>query len=541
MADLTFDGGEENVTLAYRQSSFLAQKFAWGKRHHGASHSYDGRRVYYDAQARDYVPFETERDVEAVYTDQAYNWSTVGPFDGIEDAKAAVVGKTNEQLKNEYGLCIYDELMPAAAVSHPDITGAKIEPTDDANQAPTASFDQEVTTDLTLRFDASASSDPDGSISSYEWDFGDGTSGAGEMVEHTYDSPGDYDVTLTVTDGDGASSETTRTVTATTTADETVTVAPSGTHTFSPSSLTVNPGETVAFEWESGGHTVTVDSQPDDAAWSGVDSTRSAGYTHTHTFEVAGTYEYACSVHPDMRGTITVEEPTSGPVQSPYERKTGWPLPGRVQAEDFDTGGPDVAYSDESTGNIGGEYRDTQVDIQAMPDSGDNYNLGWMHDGEWLEYTVKVQSEGTYDLRLRVASPQSGTVELDASVGDTDVGPVTIPQTDGWNDYTTVTVRGVQLAAGEQVLRIDVVNTGGHEYGCDLDWIEVTENDYESVPQAIDADDDHVIEDEEILDALGHWKSGQPVPNTGGQTVTNEIVLELVEMWKAETDITEGE
>jgi hypothetical protein len=90
------------------------------------------------------------------------------------------------------------------------------------------------------------------------------------------------------------------------------------------------------------------------------------------------------------------------------------------------------------------------------------------------------------------------------------------------------------------VFRIDVVNTGGREYGCDLDWFEVTESDYESVPQAIDADDDDVIEDNELLDALGHWQDGDPVPDTGGQTVTDDIVLDLVEMWKDETDITEG-
>jgi Ca2+-binding EF-hand superfamily protein len=90
-------------------------------------------------------------------------------------------------------------------------------------------------------------------------------------------------------------------------------------------------------------------------------------------------------------------------------------------------------------------------------------------------------------------------------------------------------------------LRIDVVNTGGHEYGCNLDWVEVTESEYESVPQAIDADDDGTIEDDEILDAVGHWKSGEPVPNTGGQTVTDETVMDLVDMWKEETDITEGD
>lgn len=53
-----------------------------------------------------------------------------------------------------------------------------------------------------ISFNASSSSDPDGTITKYEWDFGDGNSATGQTVNHTYTADDTYSVTLTVTDNE---------------------------------------------------------------------------------------------------------------------------------------------------------------------------------------------------------------------------------------------------------------------------------------------------------------------------------------------------
>ncbi|MBB3697834.1 PKD domain-containing protein [Flammeovirga yaeyamensis] len=66
---------------------------------------------------------------------------------------------------------------------------------------------------LTVNFNASSSSDTDGSIASYDWDFGDGTSGNDVEVNHTFNTTGTYQVVLLVTDNEGAASQDTVTIT----------------------------------------------------------------------------------------------------------------------------------------------------------------------------------------------------------------------------------------------------------------------------------------------------------------------------------------
>jgi PKD repeat protein len=86
------------------------------------------------------------------------------------------------------------------------------------NTQPTASFVFEPLhgyryAPLEVLFDASGSTDLDGRIIDYKWDFGDGTSGSGIQVVHTYSYPGEYQIELVVYDNRGGSERMTETIT----------------------------------------------------------------------------------------------------------------------------------------------------------------------------------------------------------------------------------------------------------------------------------------------------------------------------------------
>jgi PKD repeat protein len=100
--------------------------------------------------------------------------------------------------------CFLPASFSAAATTLPaaNLKGVTITDSSAKNTAPTAVFTYTNSGD-TYTFDASGSTDPDGSIAEYKWDFGDGSTGTGAIINHQYTSTGGFPVTLTAIDNVG--------------------------------------------------------------------------------------------------------------------------------------------------------------------------------------------------------------------------------------------------------------------------------------------------------------------------------------------------
>ncbi|HDQ05442.1 MAG TPA: PKD domain-containing protein, partial [Candidatus Bathyarchaeota archaeon] len=149
------------------------------------------------------------------------------------------------------------------------------------NKSPVANFTESahtVFTDEMITFNATESYDPDGTIVSYTWDFGDGETATGASVSHSYASSGEYTVTLTVTDNDGA----TDSVNATKTVKNRAPVA-----SFTESAEVVDTEETISFD-------ASDSSDPDgtivDYSWDFGDGTKGSGVSVQHAYSQDGTY-----------------------------------------------------------------------------------------------------------------------------------------------------------------------------------------------------------------------------------------------------------
>ncbi|PYQ90836.1 MAG: hypothetical protein DMG02_08715 [Acidobacteria bacterium] len=229
-----------------------------------------------------------------------------------------------------------------------------------------------------------------------------------------------------------------------------VTVAASGNYTLSARVASTGPGGT--FHVEFAGKDVTgALIIPDTAGWQ--------NWTTLSTTVALTAGPQVMRVvfdKPGLNAVGNLNWVRLAPLTSAPFTGTAAPVPGTLHAENFDNGGEGLAYHDLTAGNYGGQYRTSDVDIEACSLGG--YDVGWMDSGEWLAYTVNVATAGAYTLQFQVASAVGGG-QLHASFGSTNTAVILVPNTGGWQTWTTVST-AANLVAGQQVMKL-VIDIGG--------------------------------------------------------------------------------
>jgi PKD repeat protein len=285
------------------------------------------------------------------------------------------------------------------------------------NQNPTASFMADPITGaapLTVRFDAAASSDPDGTIIGYAWDFGNGSTATGLTSEQVYPAAGVYTASLTVTDNSGA--------TATTTATITVTAAPAS----EPPSIQQQPADVTAAPGQSATFVLVAAGTPPLAyQWrrNGVDLPGATGSSLT-----------VPAVHPEDHGALftCIVTNAGGSATSAAARLTVSETPGSPIAR--------------FTANPLGGKAPLTVAFDATPATAEGpiaaygWNFGDGSAATGLQVTHEYVTPGLYPVTLTITDTTGATNQTTVEIG---VNPPNVAPTASFT--TTITAGGAPL------------------------------------------------------------------------------------------------
>ncbi|UCE88824.1 MAG: PKD domain-containing protein [Pseudomonadota bacterium] len=257
------------------------------------------------------------------------------------------------------------------------------------------------TVGVAVTFDGTASNDPDGTIVSYAWDFGDGTIGTGATPTHTYLVDGTFDVTLTVTDdaGDTGMDATTAAIAL---GNQPPVADPNGPYTGTV-------GVAVTFDG-------TASNDPDGTiasySWDFGDGNVGNGPTPTHTYAAANTYNVTLMVTDDAGATDsagTTADIAAQPVNQPPVADANGPYSGEVGvAVTFD--GTASSDPDGTIVSYAWEFGDGNTGTGPTP-------------------THVYSANGNYPVTLTVTDDagDTGTDTSTASIGAVNQPPVADP------------------------------------------------------------------------------------------------------------------
>jgi len=290
-------------------------------------------------------------------------------------ANGATWGSTSASLAGRVDeVAVYSRPLTASdAVLHAGLGRTGTTP----NLPPQAAFDATLT-GRTLTLDGSGSTDTDGSVASWAWDLGDGTTAEGVTPPaHTYDLAGTYTVTLTVTDDEGATSARQQSVTV-------ANAAPVAAFTATASYLDVAVDASASTD-------------PDGAlvgySWSFGDGATGTGATATHSYATAGTYAVTLTVTDrDGATTTTTQDVTVAANQAPVAGFVAQPSALAVTFAPVGTSDPDGTVA-----SYAWEFGDGGTSTQEAP-------------------THTYAGPGTYTVRLTVTDDRGATGTTTSSV-----------------------------------------------------------------------------------------------------------------------------
>lgn len=282
------------------------------------------------------------------------------------------------------------------------------------------------TTGQAVQFNGTASTDPDGDLLTFAWDFGDSTVGAGATTSHTYSAAGTYTIGLTVTDGRGGTSSTT--ATATITRANSAPVANAG------AALTGNVNQVLNFDASA---STDGDGDPLTFTWNFGDSSPTAtGVTTTHPYTAAGTYTVMLSVND---GFVTSTATTTAVITQPAAVKITSPAPGDL----FNAASIDVSGTIDRT--------DVTVDVNGVAAVISNGNFTatgvQLREGSNLLTATAIDSGGNagsdvISVHLDVTAP---VVRIDSPADNAVVTSEQLTVTGMINDIVTGTVNAEQV------------------------------------------------------------------------------------------------
>lgn len=316
------------------------------------------------------------------------------------------------------------------------------------NSPPVASFTTS-TELLTVSVDASASSDPDGTVSSYTWAFGDGGTATGATAQHTYAAAGTFTINLTVRDDDGASTSTSRTVTVSSGENQ----SPSAVFSTSVNQLQVSANASAS-------------SDPDGSiasySWDFGDGGTGSGVTAQHSYATAGTYTVTLTVTDNAGATDTAtaqvtvsQDPVTILAQDEFGRTlaSGW--------GSADIGGPWSLNGSSTYFSVGNGSAAMNLAAGRGPSA---YLAGVSSTATNSTVTVSLDKigngGGTF---LGAIARRVGTSEYRGKVRVGADGTVTLQLTrlsGGTETTLSQAAAGMTLAAGQQLqLRVEAFGT----------------------------------------------------------------------------------